>query len=121
MANPQLAEARRHQATLKEIFVRHVGEAADYRALRRVLALCQAAAEMVDDVYCRDKLRLVGEYAAEMFAHSEHAKWGRDSVSGMEFLRQQVLNALELYLSRLYSLDVIQRARAASKASALQR
>jgi hypothetical protein len=115
MANPKLAEARKHQAALKEIFVRHVGETADYRALHRVLALCQAAAETVDDVYCRDKLRLVGEYAAEMFVHSEHAKWASNSMPGMEFLRLQVLNALELYLSRLYSLEVIQRAQAKSR------
>lgn len=111
MKSADLAAARRYHAALKEFFTRHGGEAADLRALRRVLALCQAASDAVDDAYCREKLRLAGEYAAEMLSHSEHAKWGRDSSSGAEFLRQQVLNALELFASRLYSLEALARAR----------
>ena len=111
-----VAEARRLHAALKDFFARHTGAAPDFRALGRVLALCQAASDAVDDAYCRDKLRLVGEYAAEMLAHRDHAKWGRDSASGAEFLRQQVLNALELYASRLYSLQALSNARAAEAA-----
>jgi hypothetical protein len=99
--------ARRLHGTLREFFVRQPGETPDFTALRRVLGLCQAAFEAVDDAYCREKLRLVGEYAAELLARGEHAKWGRDSVAGAEFLRQQVLNALELYASRLYSLETL--------------
>jgi len=111
-----LAEARRLHATLRDFFARYMGAAPDFRALRRVLALCQAASEAVDDAYCRDKLRLVGEYAAELLCQRDHARWGRDSASGAEFLRQQVLNALELYASRLYSLDVLRAATAAEAA-----
>lgn len=109
MTTMDVVEARRHQAALTEFFQRHTGEAADFRSLRRVLALCQAASDAIDDDYCREKLRLVGEYAAEMFSHSEHAKWGRDSTSGAQFLRQQILNALELYASRLYSLEALRQ------------
>jgi hypothetical protein len=101
-----VAEARRLHAALRDFFTRHAG-ARDFRALQRVLALCQAASDAVDDPYCLEKLRLVGEYAAEMLSHGDHAKWGRDSASGAEFLRQQVLNALELYASRLYSLEAL--------------
>jgi hypothetical protein len=111
MTTTDLAAARRHHAALTQIFARHAGEAPNYRALRRVLGLCQAAADAVDDAYCREKLRLVGEYAAELLSHSEHAKWGRDSMSGAEFLRQQVLNALELLASRLYSIEALRRVR----------
>jgi hypothetical protein len=112
MTATDVAEARRHYAALKELFQRHAGTRADFRALLRVLTLCQAASEVLDDEYCREKLRLVSEYAAEMFCHSEHAKWGRDSASGAEFLRQQVLNALELYASRLYSIEVLRQSAA---------
>lgn len=108
---PDVAAARRLHAALRELFVRHTGEAADLRTLRRVLALCEAAADAVDDPYCREKLRLVGEFAAEMLSHSDHARWGRDSTSGAEFLRQQVLNALELYASRLYSIEALRAAK----------
>ena len=108
--------ARRHHKALKQFFSSHTGEAADLRALRRVLALCDAASIAVQDDYCREKLRLVGEYAAEMLGRGNHAKWGPDSLSGAEFLRQQVLNALDLFASRLYSLEALRRA-AESKGS----
>jgi hypothetical protein len=111
-----LAEARRLHAALREFFARSIGESPDLRALRRVLALCQAACDAVEDAYFREKLRLVGEYAAELLSHRDHAKWGRDYASGTEFLRQQVLNALELCASRLYSLQALRTASAAEAA-----
>ncbi len=102
--------ARQYHAALKQQFGRYEGDRSDHRALRRVIALCEDAAQALDDDYCRQKLRLVGDYAAELVSASDHAKWGRDSQSGAEFLRQQVLNALELYASRLYSLEALRRA-----------
>ena len=108
-----MAEARWLHAALRDFFTRHVGESPDFRALARVLGLCEAAARAVDDAYCREKLRLTGEYAAEMLSQRDHSKWGRDSTSGVEFLRQRILNALELYASRLYSLEALRASRAA--------
>jgi hypothetical protein len=105
-----LAEARRLHAALQGLLRRHAVGAADLRAMRRMLSLCQAAAEALDDPYCAEKLRLVGEYGAELMSRAEHARWGRDSVSGAEFLRQQALNALELFASRLYSIEALRRA-----------
>jgi hypothetical protein len=102
--------ARRHHKALKHFFVAHTAEAADLRALRRVLTLCDAAGAALHDDYCREKLRLVGEYAAELLGRGDHAKWGQDSLAGREFLRQQVLNALDLFASRLYSLEALRRA-----------
>jgi hypothetical protein len=106
---PDIDEARGHHAALRQIVDRHAGAATDYRALRRVLDLCRRAAEAIDDRYCRDKLRLIEDFAAEMFSHSEHARWDRDSVSGAQFLKQQILDALELFNSRLYSLETLRR------------
>lgn len=108
-----LDEARSHHASLRQIVQRHSGAASDFRALRRVLDLCRRAAEAIDDRYCRDKLRLVEDFAAEMFSHSDHGKWQqRDSLSGAEFLKQQILGALELYHSRLYSIEMLRRSAA---------
>ena len=101
-----VAEARRLHAAIKDICAHHTGDAPDFRAFSRVLALLQAARDAVDDAYCHEKLRLAGEYAAEMLARAEHARWGRDADSGLDFLRQQVLNALDLFASRLYSLEL---------------
>jgi hypothetical protein len=116
MTTIDVAEARRLHAALRAFFAsRHSGEAPDFRALRRVLAWCQAASDAVDDAYCREKLRLVGEYAAEILSYGEHAKWGRDSSAGAEFLRQQVLNALEHYASRLYSIEALRTSHAVAQ------
>jgi hypothetical protein len=113
MNDIDMGEGRRLHTALREIFVhRETAVAPNFRVLRRVLALCDAATHAVDDSYCREKLRLVAEYAAEMLSHSSHAKWGRDSASGAEFLRQQVLNALELFASRLYSLESLRASQA---------
>ena len=113
MTTTNMAEARRLHAALRHFFTRYAYGSPDFRALARVLGLCEAAARAVDDAYCREKLRLTGEYAAEMLSQRDHSKWGRDSTSGVEFLRQQILNALELYASRLYSLEALRASRAA--------
>jgi hypothetical protein len=112
MATPNLEAARRHHDALKQFFISCASrEVPDLRALRRVLTLCDAASAAADDAYCREKLRLVSEYAAEMLGRSDHARWSCDAMSGREFLRQQVLNALELLASRLYSLEALRRTR----------
>jgi len=107
----ELAKARRVHSALREIFVHQIrggsGPNGDLRALGRALALCQAGCDAVDDAYCREKLRIVGEYAAELLSRGDHSKWGRDALAGAEFLRQQVLNALEFFASRLYSLETL--------------
>jgi hypothetical protein len=96
-------EARAHHAMLRQLVERHAGAAVDFRALRRVLDVCRRATAAVDDRYCRDKVRLVEDYAAELFSHGE----GR-----AQFLRQQILDALELFASRLYSIESRRRATA---------
>jgi hypothetical protein len=105
-----LEAARSQHSALKLIITRHVGSNADLRALRRVVDLCRSMSEVLDDEYCRVKVRLVAEYASEMLSHSEHHRWGVD------FLKRQIADALELIDSRLYSLEFIQRgpARAAA-------
>jgi hypothetical protein len=107
-----IEQARSDHAALKQIVERHVGESADFRALRRLLELCRRAAAAVDDRYCRDKLRLVEDFAAEMLSHSEHHRWERQSVSGVQFLKSQILGALELFHSRLYSIEALRRSAA---------
>lgn len=104
MLYSDIDDARAQHAALKEIVERHAG-AADYRTLRRVLELCRRAAAAIDDRYCRDKLRLVEDFAAEMLSHGEQRT---------QFLRQHILNALELFHSRLYSLEIVRRSEARS-------
>ena len=98
-----LEAARSHHSAIKLIVVRHVGSNADLRALRRVVDLCRSLSDALDDEYCREKVRQLVEYASEMLAHSEHHRWGVD------FLRRQIGDALEMIDSRLYSLELTRR------------
>ena len=100
---PDIDEARDLHAGLKALVDRHMGDAPDYRALRRMLELCRRAAIAVDDRYCRDKVRLVEDFAAELFSHGE---------SRAQYLKQQILAALELFHSRLYSIEILRRSAA---------
>jgi hypothetical protein len=115
-----LQEARSLHASLRQIVQRHPGASSDFRALRRVLELCRRAAEAIDDRYCRDKLRLVEDFAAELLSHGEHAKWERETMSGADFLKQQILGALELYHSRLYSIEMLRRSQARSSLARIE-
>lgn len=99
---------RRHIESLQDIVRQSAPAGPDWRALRRVMALCQEASDALDDDYFRAKLHAVSEYAAELFANAEHGRWRRGSVSGTVYLTLQILNALELCNSRLYSLGAPQ-------------
>jgi hypothetical protein len=92
--------ARTHQASLKDLILRHPASAADWRGLRRVLALCKAATDAIDDEYCRAKLNLVAECAGELYSSGE---------TRADFLKLQIVNALELYSSRLYNIEASRR------------
>ena len=112
MIHTDLEAARSHHVALKQVLMRHVGSNADLRALRRVVDLCRSLSDALDDEYCREKVRQLVEYASEMLAHSEHHRWGVD------FLKRQIGDALELIDSRLYSLELTRRG--AHRAAALQ-
>ena len=102
--------ARKHLDALKELFLRHSGEA-DARALRCLIALCRAASLSTSDDYCLAKITAVEEQGAEMFTHGGHRRFSAD------FLRQRILDALELLESRLYSLANLRSPREAVSSS----
>lgn len=103
MGYPDIQRAREGQSALQRILQAHLGTGADLRALRRVVDLCREVGEAIDDDYCREKIRLVAEYSAELLSHDQHR--ARGAIPGVDFLREQVRAALELLESRLYSLE----------------
>jgi len=103
MGYPDIERARAGQAALARVVDAYTGQGADLRRLRRVVDLCRDLGEAVEDAYCQEKVRLVAEFAAELFSHAEHR--ARGALSGVDFLRQQIRAALELLQSRLYSLE----------------
>ena len=108
MGYPDIDRARDGQAALRRVVEGYAGQGGDTRALRRVVDLCRDLADAVDDDYCRDKVRAVAEFAAELLSWGEPRP--RGALSGGEFLRQQIRAALELLESRLYSLEARRRA-----------
>ena len=107
MGYPDIDRAREAQTALRRIIESYAGPGADLRALRRVVDLCRDAGDAIEDEYCREKIRAIAEYSAELLSRSEHR--ARGAVSGVDFLRQQVRGALELLQSRLYSLERARR------------
>ena len=107
MDYPDIERARAGQAAVQRIIDGHAGPGADLRALRRMVDLCGGLAEAVDDDYCREKIRAVAEYAAELLSHGEHR--ARGAIAGADFLRREIRGALELLQSRLYSIERARR------------
>ncbi len=103
MGYPDIDRAREGQAAVRRIIEAYAGPGADLRALRRVVDVCRELADAVDDDYCREKVRVLAEYSAELLSQDDHR--ARGAMSGVDYLRQQIHGALELLQSRLYSLE----------------
>jgi hypothetical protein len=111
MSYPDIEDARRGHAALKEMFAHHRDDwSVGPDELRRVEELCREAAAAINDAQCGEEMGIVGDYAAELFSCGEHRKWASESMSGAEFLRLQILKALDSFHSRLYSIEAIRRA-----------
>ena len=119
MAYPDIDEARACHAALKTVFSFHRTDWSERPdVLREVEDLCRQAAGAVQDPQCREEMGIVGDYAAEIFSRSEYRKWQSESLPGAEFLRLQILKALDSFHSRLYSIEAIRQAAARRSAKA---
>ena len=92
---------------LQRLFGEPAQAGADPRRLRRALALCREVAAALEDEYCRRKVLLIEECAAELFSAAEPR--ARGAVPGSEFLRSRIREALELLQSRVYSIESARR------------
>ena len=111
MVYPDIDEARAYHAALKNVFSLHRTDWSERPdVLREVEDLCRQAAGALDDAQCREEMGIVADYAAEIFSRSEYRKWESYSLPGAEFLRLQILKALDSFHSRLYSIEAIRRA-----------
>jgi len=109
MTYPDLNEARSHHGALHALFLRAI-DLSNIQELRKVENLCAQAASAVSDEYCRQEMAIVAGYAAELFSQGAARKYESESLSGNEFLRLQILKALDSFHSRLYSLEAMRRA-----------
>ena len=74
-----------------------------YAALRDLIAQNPGGR----DAECRQRLRLVDQHAAALFSGEEHRKWDRPQMTGADYLRLQILIALEGVNTRLFFLSAM--------------
>ena len=114
-----IRQVREHYAALRDLIAQALGGRDDVATRAQVSVLCEAAIATLDDGECRQRLRAVDRYAAELFSDDQHRKWDREHMSGAAYLRLQILIALEAVNTRLFFLEAL-RDRAPHQAGALR-
>jgi hypothetical protein len=102
-----IKEVREYYGTLRELVIQHSGGWDDPEARAKVGRLCSAGVAALDDAECRDRLRMVLAQAEALFSKDEHLKWKRTNMSGADYLRLQILIALEALNTRLFFIDAV--------------
>ena len=100
-----LTEVREHYSAIRDLITGTPGGREDAVTLGNVSVLCEAAIAALQDPECRQHLRLVDQHAAQLFSAEEHCKWDRPDMTGADYLRLQILIALEAVNTRLLSLS----------------
>jgi len=109
-----IRQVRETYVTLRELVIHHAGGWDDAAARLKVERLCDAASQALDDAECHERLRAVRAQAAELYSRADHLKWSRATMSGADYLRLQILIALEAINTRLFFVESM-RDRAASQ------
>lgn len=107
MAHTDLNEVRGYYATLRELVIQNPGGWDDVESRNRVERLCAAGIAALDDPECRERLRTVRSQAADLFSREGHQKWARKNMPGADYLRLQMLIALEAVNTRLFFIDTL--------------
>jgi hypothetical protein len=102
-----IREVREYYAALRDLVAQNPGGREDAVTLGNVSVLCEAAIAALEDPECRQRLRLVDQHAADLFSAEEHRKWDRPQMTGADYLRLQILIALEGINTRLFFLDAL--------------
>jgi CheY-like chemotaxis protein len=100
-----LDEARALHGALMEVFVAHTGGRHNPQALARVDQLCDAATNALEDVEARVAIRGVKSYSKLLFSDDGHLGVDAGSISGVDYLRLRIHNALSAFRGRLNSIE----------------
>lgn len=107
VAYPDLEEVRKQYAALRELVIHNPGGWDDAATRERVDYLVARGIDALDDADSKQQLRRVQAHAAALYSGEEHAKWQRKSMSGADYLRLQILIALEVINTRLFMIDAL--------------
>lgn len=102
-----LTLVREHYVALRDLIVQNAGGREDLPARSKVQVLCEAAIAALDDPECRQRLRTAERHAEALFSLEEHRKWDRSHMAGADYLRLQILIALEGVNTRLFFLEAL--------------
>jgi len=100
-----LDEARALHAGLMEVFVQHTGGRSTAVALARVEQLCDASISALDDLECRVALRGIKSYSKLLFSENALTESDTGGLSGLDFLRLRIYNALSAIRGRLGAIE----------------
>jgi hypothetical protein len=100
-----LHEVRNCYAALRELVTQKHGGWNDVDACAEVERLCRAGIAALDDAECQERLRAVQAQASELFSRFGHLRWARKKMTGAEYLRLQILIALEALNTRLFLVE----------------
>jgi hypothetical protein len=100
-------QVREYYATLRELVIQNGGGWDDAATRKKVEELCGAGAAALDDKECHERLRVVRQQAGELFSASGHLKWARKNMTGADYLRLQILIALEALNTRLFFIQAL--------------
>ena len=107
MGDKDLHEVRELYKRLRELVIQYPGGWDDAASRERIHALCNAGIAALDDMECHDRLRAVEEQACELYSRSGHLAWERRNMRGADYLRLQILIALEAVNTRLFFIDAL--------------
>jgi hypothetical protein len=107
VGDKDLEEVRELYKRLRELVIQNPGGWDDAASRERVEALCDAGIAALEDAECHARLRTVQEQARELYSASGHRAWQRSNMSGADYLRLQMLIALEALNTRLFFIDAL--------------
>jgi hypothetical protein len=107
VGDKDLYEVRELYKRLRELVIQNPGGWDDAASRERIEALCNAGIAALDDAECHNRLRTVEEQARELYSRSAHRAWERRNMSGADYLRLQILIALEAVNTRLFFIDAL--------------
>ena len=107
MAYTDLTQVRDCYARLRELVIHNAGGWEDVDSRSKVERLCSTAMQALEDSETRERLRTVQSQAGDLFSREGHLKWSRRNMSGADYLRLQILIALEAVNTRLFILDTL--------------
>jgi hypothetical protein len=102
-----LKQLRETYVTLRELVIQNPGGWDDAATRTKVARLCNAGILALDDAECHERLRAVLTQASDLFSREGHLRWTRSKMSGADYLRLQMLIALEALNTRLFFLEAM--------------